>query len=222
MIHSLFKKKCMAKCLPSVLGQFSGRIGSIVYSSWNGIRYVKSLPRKTKKRDVSPKVQIQRAKFKLAVSFVKAIASLVAITFPDRTRTTSRNSAVSSVLQQAITGNYPDLRIEYSKVLMANGSLPLTVNPAATCTAPGVINFSWKDNAGYGKAKATDQPVLIAFCEGLNACRFMVSDALRSAQTASLPAKLFRGKQVHTWISFLSENGRNVAKSSYTGTVTVA
>jgi hypothetical protein len=213
----------MAKCIPSVLGQFSGRLGSIVYSSWKGIRYVKSLPRKTKKRDVSPKVEIQRAKFKLAASFVKAIASLVAITFPDsRTKTTSRNSALSNVLQQAITGDYPDLRIEYSKVFMANGSLPPTVNPAATCTAPGVINFSWKDNTGYGKAKATDQPVLIAFCEGLNACSFIVSDALRSEQTASLPAKLFSGKQVHTWISFLSENGKNVAKSSYTGTVTVA
>ena len=213
----------MAKCEPSVLGKFSGRVGSIVYSSWKGIRYVKSLPHRRKERDVSPRVEIQRAKFKLAASFVKTIASLVAITFPDsRTKTTSRNNALSSVLRQGITGDYPDLRIEYSKVFMANGSLPLTVNPAATCTAPGVIKFRWKDNTGDGKAKATDQPILIAFCESLNACSFIVSDALRCAQNASLPVKMFGGKQVHTWISFLSENGRDAAKSSYTGTVTVA
>ena len=213
----------MAKYIPGVLGLISGKVGSLVYRNHRGIGYVQSSPRKRKKRDVSLKVEIQRAKFKLAAGFVKTIASLVAISFSDsRIKTTSRNSALSNVLQQAITGDYPDLRIEYSKVLMANGTLPLTVNPTATSTAPGVINFSWKDNTGWGKAKATDQPILIAFCEGLNACSFIVSDALRSAQMASLSAKLFSGQEVHTWISFLSENGKDVAISSYTGTVTVA
>jgi len=113
------------------------------------------------------------------------------------------------------------LRIEYSKVFMASGSLSLTVNPTATSTEPGVINFKWKDGTGYGNAKATDRPILIAFCESLNACSFIVSDASRSAETASLPVQLFSGKEVHTWISFLSENGKDVATSSYTGTVTV-
>ena len=104
---------------------------------------------------------------------------------------------------------------------MASGSLSLTVNPTATSTEPGVINFKWKDGTGYGNAKATDRPILIAFCESLNACSFIVSDASRSAETASLPVQLFSGKEVHTWISFLSENGKDVATSSYTGTVTV-
>jgi Family of unknown function (DUF6266) len=66
-----------------------------------------------KKRDVSLKVEIQRAKFKLAASFVKTISSLLAITFPQlKSKMTPRNKALSSVLQQAITGDYPDLRIE--------------------------------------------------------------------------------------------------------------
>ena len=212
----------MGKYNQGVLGQFSGKVGPVVGSSWKGIGYLRSNARKKKNRDVSVKTEIQRAKFKLASSFVKAIASLLAIPFPDsKTKTTGRNNALSSVLQQAITGDYPDLRIEYSKLFMASGSLSLTVNPTATSTEPGVINFKWKDGTGYGNAKATDRPILIAFCESLNACSFIVSDASRSAETASLPVQLFSGKEVHTWISFLSENGKDVATSSYTGTVTV-
>ena len=212
----------MAKYNQGLLGQFSGKAGPVVGSSWEGIGYSRSNARKTRNRDVSMKTEIQTAKFKLASSFVKAIASLLAILFPDsKTKTTGRNNALSSVLQQAITGDYPDLRIEYSKVFMASGSLSLTVNPTATSTEPGVINFKWKDGTGYGNAKATDRPILIAFCESLNACSFIVSDASRSAETASLPVQLFSGKEVHTWISFLSENGKDVATSSYTGTVTV-
>jgi hypothetical protein len=213
----------MGKYNQGVLGEFSGKVGPVVGSSWKGIGYLRSKPRKAKKRDVSLKIEIQRAKFKLASNFIKAIASLLAITFPEtKAKATGRNNALASLLQQAVTGDYPDLRIEYSKVFMASGSLSLTINPAATSTEPGVINFTWKDGTGYGNAKATDRPILIAFCESLNACSFIVSDAPRSAEAATLPVQLFSGKQVYTWISFLSENGKDVATSSYTGAVTVA
>jgi len=206
-----------------LLGRFSGSVGPVVGSSWKGIGYLKSKPHRTKtKRDVPLKIEIHRAKFKLATDFIKAIGSLLAITFPDKAGTTGRNNALASVLPQAITGEYPDLHIDFSKVLMASGSLSLTTDPTATSTQPGVINFTWIDGSGYGLGKTADRPILIAFCESLNACSFIVSDALRSAETASLPAKLFSGKQVHTWISFLSENGKDVANSTYTGAFTVA
>jgi hypothetical protein len=206
-----------------LLGGFSGTVGPVVGSSWKGIGYLKSKPHKTKtKKDVSLKVEIHRAKFKLATNFIKAIGSVLAITFPGKTGTTGRNDALAGVLPQAITGDYPDLRIDYSKVPMASGSLALASDPTATSAQTGVINFTWIDSSGYTNAKGTDRPILIAFCESLNACGFVVSDALRSAETASLPVKLFSGKQVHTWISFLGENGKDVSNSVYTGVVTVS
>jgi len=125
----------MAKYNQGVLGHFCGKVGPVVGSSWKGVGYLRSKPRKAKTRDVSTKTEIQRAKFMRASNFIKAIGSLPAITFPDsKTKTTARNNALSSALQQAITADYPDLRIEYSKVFMASRSLSLTVNPAATST----------------------------------------------------------------------------------------
>jgi len=100
---------------------------------------LRSNPGKLKKKNVSAKTEIQRAKFKLAANFIKTVGSVLAITFPDyKTSTTSRNNAVANVLQQAITGDYPDLRIEYSKVFMASGSLSVTMDPVATSTEPGL------------------------------------------------------------------------------------
>ena len=100
---------------------------------------MRSNPGKLKKKNVSAKTEIQRAKFKLAANFIKTVGSVLAITFPDyKTSTTSRNNAVANVLQQAITGDYPDLRIEYSTVFMASGSLSVTMDPVATSTEPGL------------------------------------------------------------------------------------
>ena len=73
----------MAKYNQGVLGHFCGKVGPVVGSSWKGVGYLRSKRRKPKKRDVSTKTEIERAKFKLASDFIKAIASLLAITFPD-------------------------------------------------------------------------------------------------------------------------------------------
>lgn len=211
----------MARDDKAALGK-SGKVG-VVGTVGKGIVYLRSKSSKRKNRDVSRNIEIPRTKFKLASHFVNAIASLLAIAFPDsKTKAATRRNALSNVLQYAVRGDYPDFRIEYSKLLMASGRLSLTLSPAATSTEPGVIKFTWKDSTGYWNANATDRPILIAYCEKLNACCFIVSDARRSAETALLPAEHFSGKEVHTWISFLSENGKDVAISSYTGALTVA
>ena len=112
------------------MGQFSGKLGPASGNSWRGVSYLRSNPGKSKKKNVSEKIEIQSAKFRLAANFIKTMGSVLAITFPDyKTNMTSRNNAVANVLNQAITGDYPDLRIEYSKVFMASGSLSVTIDP---------------------------------------------------------------------------------------------
>src|SRR5437773_11045955 len=78
----------MAKYNQGLLAQFSGKVGPVVGSSWKGISYLRSNPRKTRNRDASMKTEIQTAKFKLASSFVKAIASLLLRSLPTVKSTT--------------------------------------------------------------------------------------------------------------------------------------
>jgi hypothetical protein len=62
------------------------------------------------------------------------------------------------------------------------------------------------------------------YCEERHESYYDIKDgALRSDgnDILELPAKL-SGKTVHTWLSFISENGKDIAPSIYTGQLTVA
>jgi hypothetical protein len=43
----------------------------------------------------------------------------------------------------------------------------------------------------------------------------------RSVEAASLDLSAFSGKQVQTWIGFVSVSGKEVATSAFTGAVTI-
>jgi hypothetical protein len=50
---------------------------------------------------------------------------------------------------------------------------------------------------------------------------YTIGPALRSGATANLPVPGYRGKTVHTWLSFISANDKLVATSVYTGSILV-
>ena len=65
-----------------------------------------------------------------------------------------------------------------------------------------------------------DKVILVAYCEELNQTAYH-ADIIRGAETGSLNVSGFSGKQVHTWISCISQDGKTLASSVYTGEVAV-
>jgi hypothetical protein len=53
-------------------------------------------------------------------------------------------------------------------------------------------------------------------------CLYSTDAADRSEEAASFDASEFVGKTVQTWIAFISESGKDVATSIYTGEVLVS
>lgn len=134
---------------------------------------------------------------------------------------TGINSALSYLLQNAVTGLYPTFNIVFSDVLISRGDLPNVLGPAIVAGAGGLVTFSWTDNTGVGAAKATDKAILAAFCPALNQCIYTTGSADRSDITDTLKLSTFAGQVVETYIGFISANGKSVATSIYTGQVTV-
>ncbi|MGN6617524.1 MAG: DUF6266 family protein, partial [Ilyomonas sp.] len=93
--------------------------------------------------------------------------------------------------------------------------------PGATASAGNVV-FSWTDNSGTGRARATDKSLLLVYCPTLNMSIYVTEGADRSAGTDTVNVSTFSGETVHTYISFISEDGRDVASSIYTGEFTIA
>lgn len=211
----------MARHGKGILGEFSGKVGTVVGSSWKGISYMRSLPAKKKNKKVSDTQLIQQAKFAMSIRLVKAMGSLLSISYQEAPGKTVKNVALSQVLAQAIGGNYPDLFIEYSQVQVAKGSLKKADNPSVDVPAPGVLRFNWSDAATLGNANATDKAILVMYCPETGDTIYSADAFTRSQGTGTLDVSFFSGKQVHTWISFRSADGMKTADSTYTGTILV-
>ncbi len=135
---------------------------------------------------------------------------------------TGSNSAMSYLLKNAISGDYPGFSILYAEVLITRSDLPNVLAPKAVSETAGKLAFSWKDNSGTGIAKTDDKVILAAYCPALNQCIYTTGSASLSALTDSLDLTTFTGKPLHTYIGCISDDGRNIATSIYTGMITVS
>lgn len=205
-----------------ILGGFSGTVGTVIGGTWKGITYMRSQPAK-KTGSSSPAQLEQQAKFAIAMKFVNTMSGLFMISFRTyAVKMTGINNAFAYVLKNAITGIYPAYTIDYSMVLVSRGDLPNVLAPTAIAAAGSLITFVWTDNAGVGVAKATDKTILSVYCASMNLCIYTTGSAVRSAITDTIDVSTFSGKVVETYIGFISEDGKNVATSLYTGQLTVS
>src|SRR5664279_1668991 len=139
-------------------------------------------------------------KFKLLTGFLLRVMPLMNITFkPLAAQMTGFNKGYSYNIKNVFTGEYPNLKIDYSLVLLKRGDLPNAGSPSAISSAPGQLNFSWIDNNGKGKAMKSDMAFVAAFSEEKDNWECELDAANRSTGNYSLNLKQFSGKSVHTY-----------------------
>jgi Family of unknown function (DUF6266) len=211
----------MGRVKKGILDGFSGKVGTVVGSSWRGVEVMRSLPPSTNSSN-TPAQASQKAKFSLMSKFLLTMKDLLETGFRDfANKMTGLNSALAYNIKNAVTGISPNFSIVYSEVLISRGSLPKVSLPVAAAGASGVVAFTWANNTGIGKAKADDKAILVAFCPELDHTTYAIG-ALRSAGAGTLNVPELKGKVVQTWISFVSADDKDIATSVFSGQVTVA
>jgi hypothetical protein len=210
----------MASMEKGILGPISGKVGTVVGSSWKGIDYIRS--KSTRKRNFSAAQRDQQHRFSAAINFVSTMNDLLDMTF-DRyaVKKSGSNAALSYTLLHAITGTSPDYQVDFAKALVSHGKLPNATAPTATITGKA-IHFTWTDNSGSGKAAATDKAVLVAYCKNYNQTIYTTESAVRSAKAAVLDVSNFAGFEAEVWIAFLSADGKVASDSIYLGALMVS
>jgi hypothetical protein len=205
-----------------ILGSFTGKVGTVVGSSWNGIDYMKSLPRPSSKAPKDLQL-IQRAKMGLATGFLQPISALVNTGYKSlAVKKTGFNVATAQVITDAIIGIYPNLEIDYPNVLISKGNLTSAWNPVAT-SAAGNLTVTWQNNSTSGTAKPTDNAVLLVYNPLQSQYVFTLDGDARSlgTDTLILPAN-FVGDTVHVWIAFYAADKKTISTSLYAGEVIIA
>jgi len=205
-----------------ILGGFQGTVGTVVGGTWKGIDYIKSLP-VISNTDPSPKQLEQRAKFKTVVDFLRPILAFVQLGFKTASsQMTGYNSAMAYNYKQALTGSYPGFAIDYALAAVSNGALPNVLAPTATAEPASVVKYDWTNNSNVGMAAGTDKVMAVVYCPALKQAVYVTAGADRLDETLALDCTQFSGKQVHTWISCIAEDERNIASSIYTGQLLVS
>jgi len=214
----------MGKYKKGILGAFSGKVGTVVGSTWNGIDYMRSLPKPSTKAPTDLQM-IHRAKFGLVTGFLKPIGTLVNLGYKSQASgMTGYNVATADMMAGAITGIYPDFEVDYSKVLFSKGSLTDAWDVAAASTNPAEVNVNWTDNSGSGTAKDTDKAVILIYNPEKSAFVYNLNNgAMRSAATDTivLPAA-FSGDTVEVWVAFMTPDRKTFSTSIHAGEIVVA
>lgn len=120
-----------------ISGSFSGKIGTVVGSTWNGIDYMRSLPRRSKRAPTEGQ-KAQRMKLALAINFLSPVSELVNTGFRNEAvKKSGFNVATSNFINEAIIGVYPEFLVDYSKVLISSGNLTGAWNAEVFTSLPG-------------------------------------------------------------------------------------
>ena len=211
----------MGKYEVGVLGNFDGKIGTVVGARWKGIEYMRHKGRKSTKPFTKAQLE-QQAKFALVTKFVHKLSKVLMTCYSDSTKLTGINHAFTDIYKNALTGVYPSFNLDYSKVLIGKGELHCGNSPAAQAAGSGIVKFTWTDNSDGNMANTDDKSVLVVYCPELEECIYTLNGAERSTGAATLNVINFTGKDVETWISFITADGNIAATSKFTGQVTVS
>ena len=212
----------MGKYVKGILGAISGLVGTVVGASYNGIDYLRSRPKKSTKPKTEAQLE-QQMVFELVGDFVRQILDEIRVGFQTHKKGQSAYSAaMGENLKEGVTGVYPALALNYSKLVMSKGGLKKPSDAEVAATDPGELEITWVNNARPGTPSLTDKATVIVYNADKEEFVTMPAAAARSLETYTLqvPAD-FAGDMVHTWMYFVSVNGKKVSDSVYVGSVLV-
>ena len=212
----------MGKISKGILGGFSGKVGTVIGFIVKGVSYMRSVAGSYSQPNTPAQLE-QRAKFGLAISFIRPLTELLKIGFRNYTdKMSASNYAMSYTLKNAIRGAYPDFSIDFANVLLSKGTLAGALNPNALSIVAGEVNFSWDDNSGEINAAPTDGALIVAYNPTRNEAVFTNGESTRvdGTQTLAVPTS-YTGESLECYMAFVDAKG-NVADSKYIGPVVMA
>ncbi len=208
----------MASYKNGINGSFKGKVGSVVGSSWKGLDYIKSLPKKSTK-PVTEKKKATQSAFAFVHKWLNPIQELVKIGFATyHPRMSGRNAALSYNLTKALIRTDDGFKIDYAAALFSYGNLPGTTGLNISMKDSQTLLISWDPKSKDGDASQSDVLMSLVYCPELFTADARLGQASRNAGQAELllPA-YFTDKRIEVQIAFKSIRNDSVSTSQYAG-----
>jgi Family of unknown function (DUF6266) len=210
----------MATYQHGILGPFSGKIGQVVGTSWNGIPVMRSLPVR-KKIEPSAKQQDQRARFVMMNGFLRPLTELLRLSFGNKTKNKTPFNQAFSANIKAAEGLYPALTIDYTKICLSKGKLPLGEPPSVASDEPGKLLLTWKIGDGINQDLTFGTAFIAAYSDELNRWIYKTHEIIDGQTSCLLDVVPFMGRPAHVYIGFIAKGKQKTAESRYMGLINV-
>lgn len=215
----------MGKAFGGVFANWYGKVGNVVGRVRQG-RTVLSIYQPNVKNPDTASQQNVRSDFSLMTKTLSPMTAFLQEGFHnlDGYRTGNPfSAAVGYNLKQdgVIIVNQGVKKIDYSKLVISQGSLDLPYSPSASNDLT-TLSLTWADNSGMGNAEATDKVMICVYCPEFAQCSINTSIAERSQRNAtlSLPT-IWTGKEVEVWIAMKSTTKQAWSNSTHVATLTL-
>jgi hypothetical protein len=208
----------MARIDPGITGPISGKLGTIVGATWNGIPYIRSRPKRRTSK-ISRKEQANRDKFARAQFWLKPLLDFVRVGFSNYSPTVvGFNAAKSWLMKNALEQTADGIVIDPSKVLLSHGDLPLPSNLRLGEIKDEELPVYWdvNENDYYHKY---DQCMLLAYDIENAVVSMKLTGQFRQAGEDSLPIYKMKGRTYHIYVAFSAADRSRVSNSVYLGEV---
>ena len=205
----------MSEFISSTFGKISGRHGTAVAmkSKKTGKTYLRlhSVPSDPK----TAKQVAHRAKFGFVNKEMNCMRNLFKITFGD-------NHGVShgiSLAFGAVTGDYPDFSMDFSKLIIAQGGLNTSSFLNITKTNGTTLKFEWDTTVGF-QCDDNDGVNIVLLNDQNRVGLLKQNIVVRGEGTVDIELPpVWAGQKVHCWIYFSSPDGMNTSESQFIETV---
>jgi len=208
----------MATFKDGAYGTFNGKIGNYVSYTLRGKNVIRRIG-KSNKPPTIPQLAV-RLKMKLAANFLQPMLQFINLGFAHAVEGTDKhphNEATSYLTKKAMIGDYPDINIDYSKVLVSMGNLQPAVNPAVNVLTDA-IEFTWEVAPGMNSRIKNDRAMLLIYFPVENEAIYVLSGAQRIAgrDAIQLPPD-YLTRDMHTYMAFMADDRKSVSNSVYAG-----
>ena len=206
-----------------ILGGFSGKVGSVIGSSWKGISVMRGIAAHV----ANPKSDLQiaqRERVIVTMAFLLPMTSFIRVSWAAfAVKMTAMNAAFSYIIRNALQGTYPNIAVDYPNALVAKGNLPPALNATAASTVAATVAFTWLDNSTEAGASDTDKTLIVIYSPAKKQAvtAMGLQERLANSQAVTVPSS-FSGDLVHCYIAFETLDGSEQSNSMYAGAVTVA
>ena len=166
----------------------------------------------------------QRDKLRMIIDFFDIILYLVETCYRHfKKRKANAGRAAIENLANALTGKFPDVSIDYSKVNILGGNLASPCGAMYQNPGSSKLSFSWS-KCTQSNSNLDDELMGMIYCPERHEFWCEQNLGITRADgfcTLDVPVE-FEGSEVHVWLAYRSADGKSNSNSSYMGKVLIS